>query len=522
MSFLVSKYEDYIYPPSRSSKHTTNMLDLTTTASVILCTIFLFIFVDNKWKKSKNGIPLKLPPGPKPLPIIGNLHQISSPPFRCFTDLSKQYGPIMHLKLGETSAVVVSSPEIAKQMLKDLEPSFAHKPQCVAFEIMWYNYSDIAFCPYGDYWRQMRKICVNELLSPRIVRSFQSIRRDEAARLLDSLRESSGSSVNLTERIYSFSSSITSRAAFGGVCRDNEALIKLMMETLTMAGGFEIADLFPSSRIVGALSWTKRRLKTMRRKLDVILDDVIDQHRENPARRSGNGEDLVDVLLRVKEEEKLQFLIANHNIKAVLYDMFIGGTETTATTIDWTMVELIRNPRVMDKAQDEVRQALKGKGPDKNDVVIHNLKYLKLVIKESLRLHPPGPTVPRASHEEHVINGYTIPARAKVMVNIWAIQRDPSFWKDPEEFEPERFENQTVDFAGGDFQYLPFGTGRRICPGITFALASIELALAQLLYNFDWKLPEGVRAKDLDMIENVGLASSRKENLFVVATPYNE
>ncbi|XP_057810416.1 premnaspirodiene oxygenase-like [Salvia miltiorrhiza] len=512
------------------------MLELTTTAALILSAIFLFIFLDNKWQKSKNGNSMKLPPGPKPLPIIGNLHQISSPPFRCFTDLSKQYGPIMHLKLGETTAVVVSSPEIAKQMLKDLDPSFADRPQGVAMEIMWYNYSDIAFCPYGDYWRQMRKICVNELLSHRIVRSFQSIRRDEAARLLDSLRESSGSSVNLTERIYSFSSSITSRAAFGGVCRDNEALIKLMMETLTMAGGFEIADLFPSSRIVGALSWTKRRLKTMRWKLDVILDDVIDQHRENLAklaaapenrgRRSGNGEfggeDLVDVFLRVKAEEQLQFPIANHNIKAVLYDMFAGGTETTATTIDWTMVELIRNPRVMDKAQAEVRQALKGSSPDQYDAVIHNLKYLKMVIKESLRLHPPAPMLPRASNKEHVINGYTIPAGERVLVNIWAMQRDPRFWKDPEEFEPERFHNQTVDFIGADFHLLPFGTGRRMCPGMTFALASVELALAQLLYNFDWKLPEGVRVEDLDMIENVGLASSRKHNLFVVATSYNE
>ncbi|XP_057810420.1 premnaspirodiene oxygenase-like [Salvia miltiorrhiza] len=501
------------------------LCNLSTAALVLPTIIFFFI---KKWKKSKNRNVIKLPPGPITLPIIGNLHQISSPPFRCFTDLAARHGPIMYLRLGEAPAVVVSSPEIA--MLKDLDPSFANRPKGVALEIMWYGYLDIAFSPYGDYWRQMRKICINELLSPRMVRSFRSIRRDEAARLVDFLRESSGSSVNLTEKIFSFSSSITCRAAFGGVCNDREGLIKVMMETLRMAGGFEIADFFPSSRIVTALSWTKMRLKRMRRKLDVILDDVIDEHKENLAENAGgNGEfgseDFVDVLLRMKEEggEELNFPIGNDNIKAVLYDIFSAGTETSSSAIDWTIVELMKNTRVMAKAQAELRQVLKegttATTLEQNDVV-HKLKYLKLVIKESLRLHPPVPMLPRASREACKVKGYTIPADVRVMVNIWAMHRDPNFWKDPERFEPERFENDGVDFTGGDFQYLPFGSGRRMCPGIMFGLATVELALAQLLYNFDWKLPEGVRVEDLDMIENDGITTSRKDNLFVVATPY--
>lgn len=168
-----------------------------------------------------------------------------------------------------------------------------------------------------------------------MVRSFRSIRRDEASRLVASVREASGRNSNLTEKIFSFSSSITCRAAFGGVCKDNAALIKLMAETVKMAGGFEVEDLFPSSRIVRALSWTKGRLMKMRRELDVILDGVIDEHRENLAKmvaekrredsgkRMGNGEfggeDLVDVFLRIKEEEEMEFPIANDNIKSVLY-----------------------------------------------------------------------------------------------------------------------------------------------------------------------------------------------------------
>ncbi|KAH6792291.1 hypothetical protein C2S52_002768 [Perilla frutescens var. hirtella] len=507
----------------------------STTSALIFPTIIIFFFsiIIQKWKKSKNKSVMKLlqPPGPKALPIIGSLHLMTSPPFRCFRDLSNHYGPLMHLKLGQTPTVVISSPEIAKQMLKDHDPIFTNRPPGVAVEIMWYNYLDIAFAPYGDYWKQMRKICINELLSPRMVRSFGTIRRDEAARLVGSIHEASGKTVNLTERVFLFSSSVTCRAAIGKVCSESETstLIKVMKETLHMVCGFEIADLFPSSMIVRVVSWpAKMRLKMMRRKLDVILDHVIDEHRQLN-RRSFHSEDLVDVFLRITEEERLQFPIANDNIKAVLYDIFTAGTDTSSTIIDWIMVELIRNPQVMVKAQAEVRQVVfKEKSfvratatatLEEDD--IQKLKYLKLVIKEGLRLHPPTPLIPRASREEREINGFVVPAKVNVMVNIWAIHRDPKFWNDPERFEPERFENaQAVDFVGGDFHFLPFGTGQRMCPGITFGLVTVELALAHLLYNFNWKLPQGVKPEDLDMLENNGLTGARKDDLFLIATPY--
>lgn len=186
---------------------------------------------------------------------------------------------------------------------------------------------------------------------------------------------------------------------------------------------------------------------------------------------------------------------------------------------------------MMGKAIAEVRQVLRGNSSTSGTTSctileedkIQKLRYLKLVIKEGLRLHPPTPMLPRASREEREINGYAIPADVNVMINVWAIQRDPKLWNDPEKFEPERFEiDRGVDFVGGDFQFLPFGTGRRMCPGITFGLATVEMALAHLLYNFDWKLPEGVKLQDLDMIENHGLTAARKDKLFLVATPYHE
>ncbi|KAG6419560.1 hypothetical protein SASPL_121782 [Salvia splendens] len=231
----------------------------------------------------------------------------------------------------------------------------------------------------------------------------------------------------------------------------------------------------------------------MRDKLDVIMDEIIERHKRNRRSNSEFGsEDLVDVFLRVQEEGNLKYPITNDSIKAVLYDLFIGGTETSLTTIDWAMVELLRRHEAMAKAQ-----------------------------AKTLRLHPPAPVLPRACINEQVIDGYTIPAGQKLLFNIWAMQRDPRYWKDPEKFEPERFENSSVDFLGGDHQFLPFGGGKRMCPGMTFGTTTVESVLAQLLYNFDWKLPAGVvRAQDVDMIESNGITAARKDNLFVVATPY--
>ncbi|CAA0830996.1 Cytochrome P450 71B34 [Striga hermonthica] len=502
-------------------------LILATAISLLAPFILLLLKICTGPKRAEN-----LPPGPKKLPLIGNLHQMGSLPFRSLRDLSRQHGPIMHLMLGQVPAIVVSSPALTKQFLKDNDPCFADRPQSIVVEIMWYNYSNLAFSPYGDYWRQMRKICILELLSAKNVRSFASIRAEEMARILQSIRASAGKPVNLTDKVFSLISSITCRAAFGKVCKDKDGLVGLLRSGLKLADGLVVADLYPSSRVVRALSWSRRRLVAMRRKIDTILDEIIREHEENLKKmksdlgeRRGNGEfgneDLVDVLSRVMESGEIQFPIGNDNIKAVILDMFSAGTETSSSLIDWTMAELMRNPRVMAKAQAEIRQAFQGKDQefDEHDVT-HKLKYLKLVIKESMRLHPPVPILPRASREERVIGGYTIPAKVRVMVNTWAMQRDPECWKDPESFVPERFEEGGPDFVGGDFEYLPFGTGRRMCPGMTFGLASVELPVAWLLYSFDWKLPEGVREEDLDMIENPGITASRKEELFVVPTPY--
>ncbi|XP_057799374.1 cytochrome P450 71D13-like [Salvia miltiorrhiza] len=501
--------------------------------AVILPIVIFFI----RSKTRSKPVSSNWPPGPKTLPVIGNMHLLSALAFRSISELAKQYGPLMRLKLGEVDTIVVSSREVAREMLKQHDPCYADRPESIGIKVLWYNYRDIAFSPYGDYWRQMRKICIMELLSPRSVRSFASIRTDEVSNLIASIRASAaaGNPVNISDSIFSMMSSVTCRAAFGKVSKDKDALIRILRDGIQMAGGFEIADFFPSSLIINTFSWTKIRLLMMRHRLDVILDGLIRQHQLNLAKidrgsedgergRKGNGEfgneDIIDVLLRVQETGELQFPIRKEDIKAVVYDMFSAGTETSSTAMDWAMAELMRNPRVMAKAQAEVRRVF-------NDATIatmgdndQNLKYLKLVIREALRLHPPVPILPRASREERVIGGYVIPANVKVLVNNWGMQRDPAYWTNPDSFEPERFEDCSKEFLGADFDFLPFGAGKRMCPGITFAMASVELVLAQLLYHFDWKLPNGAQPESMEMIENPGVTASRRDSLLAVPTPY--
>jgi cytochrome P450 len=196
--------------------------------------------------------------------------------------------------------------------------------------------------------------------------------------------------------------------------------------------------------------------------------------------------------------------------------MFAAGTETSSGVVLWTMSEIVKNPKVMEEAQAEVRRVFDKKGYV-DETKMHQLIYLKSVIKETFRLHPIIPLlVPRESRERCQINGYEIPAKTRVIVNAWAIGRDPKYWVEPESFKPERFVDSLVDFKGTDFEFIPFGAGRRMCPGIAFALPNIELPLAMLLYHFDWKLPNGMKNEHLDMTETFGISVGRKHDLCLI------
>ncbi|KAL3650157.1 hypothetical protein CASFOL_006560 [Castilleja foliolosa] len=493
--------------------------------SLLLLSSFIIILLIKVCKKLPNKTTpekyQKLPPSPPKLPIIGHLHHLMGRGMlhEALRLVSRKHGPIVHLQIGQASLVVISSPQAAKEAMVIQDPACADRPKSLCTQIIWYDHMDIIFGTYGEHWRQMRKILVMEFLSTKNVKSFGSIRQVEVTRLLESLSDRGHRVVDLRDAILGYTSAVVCRAAFGRMIKGDGSLERTLNEAMGMTGAFELADLFPSVEWLRRVSWNRRRLLNMRGRLDAVLDGFVEEHKLKLGGEFG-GEDIVDVLLRMQKSDDLKIPITDDNIKAIIFDIFSAGVETTSSTLDMAMAEMMRNPDVMAKLQSEIREAFKGKKKvEERDVEL--LKYLKCVIKETLRLHPPATIIPRSCRDECKIGGYSIPIGSKVLLNIWSIGRDPEYWPEPESFKPERFENNSCfDFLGDNFEFIPFGAGRRICPGMNFGYSNIELPLAQLLYHFDWEMPKGMTPDDIDMTEREGLAVSRKNGLFLVPIPY--
>ncbi|XP_022738025.1 cytochrome P450 71A1-like [Durio zibethinus] len=459
---------------------------------------------------------LNLPPSPPKLPIIGNIHQLGKLPHRSLGDLSRKYGSLLLLQLGHNPTLVVSSAEMAREIFKNHDIVFSNRPSTTAANILLYGCSDIGFAPYGEYWRQVRKVCVLELLSVRRVHSFQFVRDEEVELVMNKIRRASvkGESINLTEMLLALAYNIVSRCAISRKFEEeggNSKFGQLARRLMGLLMSFCIGDMFPYLRWLDVPTGFIPSVKAVNREIDAFFDQIIEKHRALKSHDEvPNRKDFVSIILQLQEDGMLEMDLTQDNLKAIILNMFLGGTETSATTAEWLMAELLKNPNVMKKVQEEVRNVVGKKSKiDVND--INKMEYLKCVIKETLRLHPVAPLlIPRQTTASVKLGSYDIPSNVRVLINVWAIQRDPNWWEKPEEFIPERFENSPVDFKGQDFQFLPFGCGRRICPGMQFAVASIENVVANLLYWFDWKLPAGENAENLDMSEVYGLTVNKK------------
>ncbi|OAY85280.1 premnaspirodiene oxygenase-like [Ananas comosus] len=475
----------------------------------------------------------KLLPGPRALPLIGSMHHVSrahrGPAHWALRELARAHGPLMLLRMGHVRLAVASSPETAEAILRTQDLNFAFRPQLLVGQIVGYGCSDMVFSPYGLYYKQLRRICLTELLGPKRVRAFASIRKHEVAKLIEDITAAAaagpkGSVVNLTRRLTTMTNAMISRAAFGGQNAQHHRFLEVAQSAVEAAAGFSVADAFPSLRFLDVLSGLRPRLQKVRRELDEVFDEIIEQHQQKKKNTADEceEEDLIDLLLRLKDHGDLEAPLSIDNIKAVILDLFLAGTDTSSALLQWVMSELIRNPKVMAKAQTEVREALKGDdGIVIEEAQVNELHYLKLVVKETLRLHPPVPLLlPRVCQSTCHVAGYEIPAGTRIMVNAWAIARDPEHWSEPERFVPERFAAPgAADYKGSSFEYLPFGSGRRMCPGMVFGLASVNVALAELLRRFDWRAPDGTTPEELSMEEVHGITAARKVDLVLVATP---
>ncbi|KAG6654855.1 tryptamine 5-hydroxylase-like [Carya illinoinensis] len=493
---------------------------------VVAATIF-FILRLQKWQSSSQSQSLR-PPSPPGLPIIGHLHLLTDMPHHSLAQIAHKLGPIIYLRLGRVPTVVVSSAHLAKLVLKTQDHVFASRPQLISAQYLSFGCSDVTFSPYGPYWRQARKICVTELLSSKRVSSFQLIRDEEVNRLLRSVSAQSGSEIDLGELFFKLANDILCRVAFGKRFKEESGegqkrhLVGVLTETQALFAGFCLGDFFPDWKWVNSLSGYTTRLTRNLEDLRAVCDEIIKEHEEEKIKGSSSStvgkEDFVDVLLRVQQRDDLEVPITDDNLKALVLDMFVAGTDTSSATLEWTMTELFRHPMVMKKAQEEVRNIASSTGKFEESHLPH-LNYLKAVIKETMRLHPPVPLlVPRESMEKCNLDGYEIPAKTRVLVNSYAIGRDPKSWENPLEYNPERFMDVDIDAKDKDFRFLPFGGGRRGCPGYSFALATVEIALARLLCHYDWALPQGVGADDMDLSEIFGLATRKKTPIVLVPT----
>ncbi|RZS28452.1 hypothetical protein BHM03_00062047, partial [Ensete ventricosum] len=426
------------------------------------------------------------PPSPPKLPFIGNLHQLGSLSHRSLHALSQKHGPLMLLHLGQVPTLVVSSPDGARDVMRNHDQVFASRPALKPAKVLLNDCKDLGLAPYGEYWRQLRKICVVHLLSSIRVQSYRPIREEEVGFMIRKIssQASPTTSVDMSEILYSLFNDILCRVVSGKFTREegrNVLFRELIRESSVLLSKFYVGDYFPWLGWLDVLFGFLGRVKKNKERWDDLLDGVIQEHEDRSAKGDDDGEkDFVD-------------------------DIFGGGTETADVTMEYAMAELVRHPRAMAKLQHEVRGIASTKGMVREEE-LNEMVYLKAIIKEVLRLYPPAPLlIPREVMEDCQIQGYSIPKKTRVIVNAWAISRDPSHWEAPDEFKPERFIGDgAMDFAGNYFQFTPFGAGRRICPGMSFGIASLELALANLVYHFDWELPDGLTSEDLDMGEAFG------------------
>ncbi|XP_045805044.1 geraniol 8-hydroxylase-like [Trifolium pratense] len=484
----------------------------------MLFVLFTFIFLKSiHFLLSKHKPPL--PPGPRGLPIIGNLHQLGPNPHKTLTNLSKTHGPIMSLKLGQITTIVMSSPETAKSVLQINDQFLANRKVPDGMKgANHHNYS-LPFLPICQRWKDLRKTCNNLLFSNKNLDSNQALRSQKIIELYDDINDSANKfeAVNIGRLAFKTTINMLSNTVYSVdliQSSDKAGEFKeLVTNIMKEVGRPNVADCFPVLKVLDPIG-IRGRVGEYFGKLLEIFGEMVDERLKMRELKGYCGKsDMLDAMLDDENNigEKYEEKIARLSV-----DLFVAGTDTVTSTIEWAMAELLRNPKVMSKAKSELNQII-GKGNLVKESDITKLPYLQAIVKETFRLHPAVPLLlPRKAEHDLEINGYKVPKNAQVLVNVWAIGRDSNTWENPNEFLPERFLGSEIDFKGRNFELAPFGSGRRLCPGLPLAIRILFLMLGLFINCFDWELNDGIKAEDMNMDDKFGLTLEKAQALLAV------
>ncbi|KAH1069646.1 Cytochrome P450 98A2 [Glycine max] len=469
----------------------------------------------------------KLPPGPRPWPVVGNLYDIKPVRFRCFAEWAQSYGPIISVWFGSTLNVIVSNSELAKEVLKEHDQQLADRHRSRSAAKFSRDGKDLIWADYGPHYVKVRKVCTLELFTPKRLESLRPIREDEVTTMVESVYNHCTTTGNLGKAILvrkhlgSVAFNNITRLAFGkrfvnseGVMDEQGVEFKAIVENgLKLGASLAMAEHIPWLRWMFPLEEGAFAKHGARR--DRLTRAIMTEHTEARKKSGGAKQHFVDALLTLQDKYDL----SEDTIIGLLWDMITAGMDTTAISVEWAMAELIRNPRVQQKVQEELDRVI-GLERVMTEADFSSLPYLQCVIKEAMRLHPPTPLMlPHRANANVKVGGYDIPKGSNVHVNVWAVARDPAVWKDPLEFRPERFLEEDVDMKGHDFRLLPFGAGRRVCPGAQLGINLVTSMLGHLLHHFCWTPPEGMKPEEIDMGENPGLVTYMRTPIQALASP---
>ncbi|CAN1186065.1 Flavonoid 3'-monooxygenase [Linum perenne] len=468
-----------------------------------------------------------LPPGPRGLPIVGYLPFLSTQLHRRFTELAEIYGPVYKLWLGCKMYVVIGSPLLVKQV-RDQVVTFTDRDPLIASKIISYGGNDIAFSSYSPDWRKLRKVFVHELVNSARLEGSYMLRKKEVERAVKDVYRKRGKALDFGQLVFMTVSNTILSMLWGCTVYGEEGemffskIRNLVDEFTVLQSTPNISDLIPALARFD-LQGIERKTRQAQQSFDQILSSIINERRKLISGWKGEvkeTKDFLQIILDLNSSKDAAISsITDDQLKGILVDTIIGGTDTTETTIEWTMAMLMQHPDAMQKVNKELDEIV-GRSNFVEEIHLPKLRYLDAVVKETLRLHPAVPMLAlRCPSQDIKLGKYTIPNGVPVIVNTYAIHRDPQLWTSPLEFRPNRFldENATkFDYLGNSSQYFPFGTGRRVCAGLPMAEKMLKYILASLLHSFEWKLAAGT---EVDSTDKFGIVLKLEKLLILVPTP---